>query len=138
MQAMVTFNTDECLTVKDEGFYYAQKLVPELDMVRQDGISRVSMKIGLPRSLKLDSLKIGELKRFFADDAPLSAYEEIKRRNTNLNRIAGERDEEIRRNKEIDEKKTEFISIASHEIKTPITVLKAYTQMAKMVKEPIS
>ena len=34
---------------------------------------------------------------------------------------------------EIDKKKDEFISIASHELKTPITTLKAYTQMVQMI-----
>ncbi|RZK93071.1 MAG: HAMP domain-containing histidine kinase [Pedobacter sp.] len=52
-----------------------------------------------------------------------------------LNKIAGEQEEEIRRSKIIDEQKTEFISIASHEIKTPITVIKAYAQIAKKAKD---
>ncbi|RZJ81215.1 MAG: HAMP domain-containing histidine kinase, partial [Chryseobacterium sp.] len=57
--------------------------------------------------------------------------EEIKIRNLSLHKIAGEQEEELRRTKIINEKKNEFISIASHEIKTPITIIKAYTQLVK-------
>jgi len=138
LQALVTFDTEEHLNAGDDGFYYAQKLLPELELTTDGDTSRITMKLGLPRSLKLDNFRISELKAFFAAEAPLSAYDEIKRRNVNLHRIAGEREEELRLSREIDEKKTEFMSIASHEIKTPITVLKAYTQMAKKSGEPVS
>jgi len=138
LQALITFESEEQLSAGDDGFYYAQKLVPELELTREGNASSISMKMGLPRSLKLDAFRISELKQFFAGEPPLSAYEEIKRRNVNLHKIAGEREEELRLSREIDEKKTEFMSIASHEIKTPITVLKAYTQMAKKSGEPVS
>lgn len=36
---------------------------------------------------------------------------------------------EVEERKEVDKKKDEFISIASHELKTPVTSLKAYTQI---------
>ncbi|RCH54744.1 sensor histidine kinase [Mucilaginibacter hurinus] len=115
----------------DAGFYYAQKLVPEFYLVEEDGKNRIYMKMGIPRSLKMDPVKINALKKFFADEEPLNAYEEIKLRNKSLHKLAGEKEEELRQSKIINEQKTEFISIASHEIKTPITIIKAYTQMAK-------
>ncbi|RYZ45232.1 MAG: HAMP domain-containing histidine kinase, partial [Sphingobacteriales bacterium] len=43
-----------------------------------------------------------------------------------------------RQSRIIDEKKTEFISVASHEIKTPITIIKAYTQIAKTMGDQCS
>lgn len=138
LQAAISFDSEVHLPSGYEGFFYAKRLVPEFELTVSGDAHLIQMKIGLPRSLKLDPFKIAELKRFFAEEPPLSAYEEIKRRNINLHLIAGEREEVIKRNKEIDEKKTEFISIASHEIKTPITILKAYTQMAKAAKEPVS
>lgn len=138
LKALVTFNSEQRLTSNDDGFFYAQKLMPEFELTVADGVYVVEMRISLPRSLKLDPLKISVLKKFFTEEQPLNAYEEIKRRNLNLHKIAEEQEEEIKRSKEIDEKKTEFISIASHELKTPMTVLKAYTQMAKATKDPIS
>jgi signal transduction histidine kinase len=137
LKAKVVFNSEVQLSSNNEGFFYAQKLVPEFEITVKNGVYTVDLKLGLPRSLKLDPIKISLLKRFFHEEQPLNPYEEIKRRNLDLHKLTGEQEEEIRRSKLVDEKKTEFISIASHELKTPLTVLKAYTQMAKAIKEPV-
>jgi len=136
--ALIKFESDVKFTSADEGIYYAQKLVPEFSLLEANGVTRIEMRLGLPRSLKFDRLKISELKDYFLSEPPINAYEEIKLRNLNLNIVAGEQEEEIRRSKIIDEKKNEFISMASHEIKTPITIIKAYAQMAKASKSQCS
>lgn len=138
LNAKVVFNSEVQLSSNNEGFFYAQKLVPEFEINVKNGVYTVDMKFGLPRSLKLDPIKISLLKKFFHEEQPLNPYEEIKRRNLDLHKLTGEQEDELRRSKLVDEKKTEFISIASHELKTPLTVLKAYTQMAKAIKEPVS
>lgn len=138
LYALITFDKSIHFTNADSGFYYAQKLVPEFNLTEDEKANKITMKIGLPRSLKIDPIKINVLKKYFENEEPLNPYEEIKKRNVTLNRIAYAQEEELRQSKLIDEKKTEFISVASHEIKTPMTVLKAYTQMAKATKEPIS
>jgi signal transduction histidine kinase len=131
LKALVSYNSDVKLNSKDDGFYYAQKLVPEFEVTEQDGKSQIEIKIGLPRSLQLNPLKIQILAEFFLSEPPINPYEQIKIRNLTLHKIAGEQEEELRRSKIIDEKKNEFISIASHELKTPITIIKAYTQLVK-------
>jgi signal transduction histidine kinase len=138
LMATVAFNKDIRFTNADAGFYYAQKLVPEFELSENETVNTITMKIGLPRSLKLDPVKINTLKKDFSTEQPINAYDEIKQRNVTLNRITTEQEAELRQSKLVDEKKTEFISIASHELKTPMTVLKAYTQMAKATKEPVS
>lgn len=133
LMAQIIFNSDAGLTRSDEGFFYAQKLVPEFEMNTSGSDNLITMRIGLPRSLKLDQLKIDLLKSFFDLEGPINAYEEIKHKNSLLNKITWEQEIEIKREREINEKKNEFISIASHEIKTPITVVRAYSQMLKMM-----
>jgi signal transduction histidine kinase len=72
---------------------------------------------------------MNNLQDYFSKEGPLNIYEEIKLRNLTLSKIAKAKDEEILRSSIINEQKNEFISIASHEMRTPITVLKAYTQL---------
>ena len=131
LTANIAFDSEVSFGSTDEGFYYAQKLVPEFILRTSGAESQITMQIGIPRSLKLDPAKIRLLKDYFNNAAPLNAYEEIKKRNTHLSRITGEQEEELKRARFVDEKKNEFISIASHEIKTPITIVKAYAQMLK-------
>ncbi|SKB48858.1 sensor histidine kinase [Daejeonella lutea] len=131
---MVAFDCGIRFTNDDAGFHYAQKLVPEFFLDEGPELNVITMKLGLPRSLKLDPIKINLLQKYFDADQPLNPYEEIKKRNVSLHKIAGQKDEELRQSRLIDEKKTEFISIASHEFKTPITIIKAYTQIAKKIK----
>jgi len=135
LTANIVFDNDCGLSEENDGFYYAQKLVPGFTYTKSGGTSLIQMSISLPRSLKVDKIATLALKEFFDVQAPLNAYEEIKKRNNKLNVIAIQQEEEIKHAKLIDEKKSEFISIASHEIKTPITILKAYTQMLKGLKE---
>lgn len=138
LMAQIVFNSEARLSRADEGFYYAQKLVPEFEMSISGFDYLVTMRIGMPRSLKLDQLKINLLKTFFQNEEPINAYEQIKHKNSMLHKITGEQEIEIKKEREINEKKSEFISIASHEIKTPITVVKAYAQMLKMMKSECS
>lgn len=138
LRVLVTYDSQINLTNADEGFYYAQRLIPEFNLSETDGLTQVEMKIGLPRSLDLNRGRIAALQQFFANGAPINAYEEIKNKNLSLSRIKEKQEEEIRQSKLINEKRVEFISIASHEIKTPITIIKALTQLAKGAREECS
>src|ERR1700744_5298485 len=52
--AAVTYDQDVNFTNADAGFYYAQKLVPEFSLKNGPASSQIEMKIGLPRSLRID------------------------------------------------------------------------------------
>jgi len=134
LYAHVVFDSDQVFRASDEGFFYAKKLLPDFTFNSSGNAYFIEMGLGLPRSLKLDDPKLGLLKDHFENAEPLNAYEEIKNKNNHLNKLTGEQEEEIRMRRELDEKKKEFISIASHELKTPITIVKAYTQMLKQLK----
>lgn len=136
--ANITYDSAIRFTNSDSGYFYAQKLVPEFLQSEGEAHNSIDMKFGIPRSLRIDAVKITAIKKAFAEEEPINAYEEIKLRNLTLKGLAEQKEEELRQSKLVDEKKTEFISIASHEIKTPITVIKAYTQMAKGLKDQCS
>lgn len=134
IQAIIVFNSEQLFKVTDEGFFYAKKLLPDFNFSSSGNAYNITMGIGLPRSLKIDQHKLNLMKTFFNEVAPLNAYEEIKKKNNQLHRLTGEQEEEIRIRRELDERKSEFISIASHELKTPITIVKGYTQLLKLLK----
>src|ERR1700748_136387 len=71
--ATVTFDKEIRFTNSDAGFYYAQKLVPDFNLSENAEANLIEMKIGLPRSLKLDPIKINVLKKYFEDELPLNA-----------------------------------------------------------------
>lgn len=137
LAAEIKFDTDAEISKDNEGLFYAKKLVSEFNFETTNNICNIQMSIGIPRSFKIDNLKILQLRDYFVKEEPLNAYEAIKKKNNFLNKITTEQEEEIRQEKLINEKKNEFISIASHEIKTPITVLKAYTQMLRTYKDTL-
>lgn len=126
------------LTADDEGYHYAQRLVPEFKLEEKDGSKKITMMMGIPRSIQLNRTKIDELINNAEHSSAINAYETLRRRNVKLNRISEEKEEEIKRSKLIDEKKNEFIAMASHELKTPLTVIKAYTQLVGMSKNDCS
>ncbi|WP_256014248.1 sensor histidine kinase [Desertivirga xinjiangensis] len=122
-------------TIMEDSFFYARKLVPAFDVSVKDDTVNILISIHLPRSLNLNTGRISVLEDYFENEPPVSAYEEIKKKNLVLFQIAEDREAELKLSKLMDEQKNEFISIASHELKTPITIIKAYTQLALSGRE---
>ncbi len=56
----------------------------------------------------------------------------IKKMKRNLRQFAAEKDKVQQETLELMNRKDDFLSIASHELKTPVTSLKAYTQLLQM------
>ena len=114
----------------EEGLKYAQLLVPEFSFDRNDETATISISMGIPRSLKITPAKVTEATEFFRIVQPTTPYEKLKVRNLLLNQQAVEKDEELKHSRLLDEKKNEFISVASHELKTPLTSIIAFTKLA--------
>ncbi|MBC8052216.1 MAG: HAMP domain-containing histidine kinase [Sphingobacteriaceae bacterium] len=138
LSGIIQYDGIKGTSISEESFFYAKKLVPLFqNYVLSDKVV-IEIGINLPRSISLDEVKLKFLKDYFDTEPPVSAYEEVKKKNLELFIIAESKDAQLRQSKYIDDKRNEFISIASHELKTPITIIKAYTQLALMGKAACS
>ena len=115
---------------RSEALEYARRLVDRVGVKTVDDLSLISLKVPIPRSARLNDQKIQTVVTSFRQGIPDTPYEEFKQKKEELNRIAAEQEEQLIRSHYINEKKTEFLSIASHELKTPLTTIKAFTQLA--------
>lgn len=116
--------------IDPEQFMYAKKLVPFFESFTSGEKIVIEFSIGLPRSLNLNKVKILRIAEVLEQNGPVSPYEILKISKNELTLKAELQEAELRASKVMNELKSEFISMASHELKTPITILKAYGQLA--------
>jgi len=125
-----SFDVDTNIQETDEGFSYAKKLVAECNYHRNKNEAYVEMQLNIPSYTKLNKEIIEKLINHFKHNATLTPYEDLKEKNFLLQQVKAAQEEEIRQSAFSNKQKNEFISIASHELKTPITTIKAYSQLA--------
>lgn len=128
--ARITYTENLSMGKLEEGIQYAKKLVPVFNYTVLNGIGTVDLNISIPRSCKLNKEKIAEIKAFFEHIGPTTPYEELRQKNVELYQINEQSEMALRHAEYLIEKKNEFLTVASHELKTPLTILRAYTQMA--------
>lgn len=111
-------------------FHYAKRLVPIFSTSIVGDLYFIDFSIGLPNSLNLNKEKIKHINNSLQELGPLSSYEELKISKKVLFEKTKLQKEELKASIFLNDLKSEFISMASHELKTPITILKAYGQLA--------
>jgi signal transduction histidine kinase len=116
--------------IEESLFHYAKKLVPAFNIYLKDEYFFIEFGIGLPKSLNLDRAKVKVIAAELEGNGPVSPYEMLKISKNELSQKAELQEEELKSIKFLNDMKSEFISMASHELKTPITILKAYGQLA--------
>ena len=121
--------------VVPSAFAYAHKLVRVFDISSTEEGTIVQMEVLVPRSARLTTGKISEIIKFFESDKPASFYEVIKNANTALTKTAKKKEEQLEEANLINTKKNEFLAIASHELKTPLAIIKGFSSLALMIAE---
>jgi len=134
MVAKITFVDDDELRSFREGFEYAKKLVPAFDYFSEGDDVTVELKMGIPRSARVDHRKVTEVKRYFDTEGPINPYEEVKLKNVELNKLNEEREMALTHANYLNKQKDEFLSVASHELNTPLTVLTTLAQLANRLE----
>lgn len=131
----VTFVDNDNLKSFREGFEYAKKLVPMFDYAADGDNVTIVLQLGIPRSARLDQKKVNEVKNKFDVEGPINPYEEVKLKNVELNKLYEEREMALTHANYLNKQKDEFLSVASHELNTPLTVLTTLAQLALRVSD---
>jgi len=130
MAAIITFLEDKEMGSLEQGLQYARKLVPYFQYSTIDKQGLVELKWRIPRTAKITTVKLISVKSYFESVEPSTPYEEIRQRNAELHLINEQSEIALLQSEYINQQKNEFLSIASHELKTPLTILRAFTQLA--------
>lgn len=135
--ADVTYPTVYDMDVSEERLMYAKRLVSNFVMRPNPGqTSTIEIRLTLPREMRINNRSIQQLQNDFETDSPVNEYEEIKRKNLLLSKLNIEQEIELQKTKTINERKDEFISVASHEMLTPLTTVKAYLHLLEETINP--
>ena len=121
---------DGVSVIRNAALDYAKRLVSHFSISTDEAVHDIELRINIPRAAKLTDVKLRQIIDAFAKEDPANPYEQVKLKKEELNRLASEQEEQLIRSRYVNEKKTEFLSIASHELKTPLTTIKAFTQLA--------
>lgn len=131
LMSLIEAKVDSDFDVKNEGFEYARKLIPSFNFQKTGSSIQVSLRLSIPQSLRIDQQKIERLARDLEEAGPINAYEEIKMRNARLSELNHQAEQALLESTSLNKQKSEFISMASHELNSPVTILLSYAQLAR-------
>lgn len=130
MVAKISARSKDLFDGRNEGLEFARKLVPAVDF-RQSGTDLlIELSLSIPRALGLTAKKVTEVKRDIEIKGPVSAYEEVKQKNAQLAGLNEQKEFDLIQANRLNQQKNEFLSVASHELNSPLTILRSYSQFA--------
>lgn len=130
LTAAISCRIEEDFKRNSEGFDYARKLVPVLETNFTEDRLETMLKLGIPRSARIDQRKVSTIRQQILDEGPISAYEEIKLKNAALHLLNTQQELHLQHATLLDQQKNEFLTLASHELNSPLTVLHSFAQLA--------
>jgi signal transduction histidine kinase len=130
LRAAISYNLNGEDIALEEGLQYAKRLIPGFRHQVTDARGAIDLQIGIPQSAKLTNAKVRGIVNYFLKLEPATPYEELKEKNYQLFLINEQSELELQHLEYLNQQKNEFLTVASHELKTPLTILRAYTQMA--------
>lgn len=134
MKARLDFDKSVDLDTSDSGFRYAAKLVPaEFEEGSDTKAFLLTHKI--TSSPAFTPGKVSAIADYFQHLPPQTAYEEAKRKQQEFHSQAHKQEETLQRSISTNEQKDAFIAMAGHELKTPLTLIKAYAQLALQLQQ---
>lgn len=89
-RAIIACITDDNFneTKNKEGLTYARRLVDKLNVLTQDGDHSIELYCYITQGEKIDIQKLDEWRTIFRNEPPVSAYDEIKRKNEQLQELS--------------------------------------------------
>jgi len=130
LAAVITYRQSENIKNLEEGFQYARKLVPIFLYAVAEKKGTIQLKMGIPKTAGINKTKMLMVSSYFEHLEPSTPYEEVRQKNQQLFLINEQSEQALQQAEYLNQQKNEFLSVASHELKTPLTILRAYTQMA--------
>jgi len=130
LAAVITYLESEDMESLQKGMQYARKLVPAFNYSVLNSRGTIELKLSIPSSSHINKAKLLTIKNYFQHVEPNTPYEEIRQRNVELFQINEQSELALRQAEYLNDQKNEFLSVAGHELKTPLTILRAYAQMA--------
>ena len=74
--------------INKQGLEYAKRLVDRLNVLSEEAENRIELFYFVPQAEKIDFRKLDEWRSLFRNEMPLSPYDEIKRKNEQLQEMA--------------------------------------------------
>lgn len=128
--ASVSYKVNENVIIYEEALQYAKRLVPVFEHKASQFTGSIVLQITIPLSTGLNKKKVTGIAGYFANLEPTTPYEEIKQKKQELSLMNEQSELALQHLEYLNQQKNEFLTVASHELKTPLTILRAYTQMA--------
>jgi len=85
---VASIQNGDMLFAESDGFEHAKKLVNKFHVSKSESQSTIELHFFIPSSNKINHPRINEWKKLFTEDRPISPYEEIKRKNEQLQLLA--------------------------------------------------